>query len=441
MYDILTNILAFAFALGVIIFVHELGHLVVARLFGIRAHVFSIGYGRRLWGFEWGGTDFRVSALPIGGYVLLGGEDPAELTGDPTEFLSHPRWQRIVVYLAGPAMNILLAIALIAVVFMAGVPVQLAPDMAPVVGSVVAGGPAASAGLEAGDRIVDINGKTISHWADVRFAILTSPARPLRFGFLRDGERHQAVLTPKKERSDEGVEMGNGGIFPVILPRISSVLAGGPAAAAGVKNGDEVRSVDGKPVGDIEKFVAFIEHRAGVPVELGLLRDGKPITLKVVPKGEKGGGKIGVRVGYVRQYGLGGALLASVRYNWEICRLTFAAIGKMIAGSLAAKNTISGPIEIAAMSGEAAREGLEELLYLMGMISVSIALLNLLPIPLLDGGQIFVALIEATIRRDFSIAMKERITQAGFFLLLILMVVITYFDLSKVLARHFSGGG
>lgn len=440
MYDIATNILAFAFALGVIVFVHELGHLVVAKLFGIRAHVFSLGFGRRIWGFERGGTDYRVSALPLGGYVRLGGEDPSEATGDPAEFLSRPRWQRVVVYLAGPAMNIVLAIALIAVVFMAGVPVQLAPNIPSVVGSVVANGPAATAGLEPGDKIVELEGKTVSEWADVRFAIATSPGRPVAVTFLRHGKRHEAVVTPAKEKNDEGMEMGDAGLYPVILPRIGDVVAGGPAAAAGVKKGDGVRSVDGKAVADIQKFVTYIEHHAGIPIELGLLRNGKPLTLAVTPKGDKGKGKIGIAIGYTQQYGPVGAVVASVRYNWQISRLTVVAIGKVFSGSLAAKNTISGPVEIAAMSGEAAREGFKDLLYLMGMISISIALLNLFPIPLLDGGQIFVLLIESVLRRDLSIATKERISMAGFLLLLLLMVVITYFDISKAVTRHLSGG-
>ncbi|HKI85557.1 MAG TPA: RIP metalloprotease RseP, partial [Thermoanaerobaculia bacterium] len=310
MYDILTNILAFAFALGVIIFVHELGHLVVAKLFGIRAHVFSLGFGRRVWGFERGGTDYRVSALPLGGYVRLGGEDPAEVTGDPAEFLSRPRWQRIVVYLAGPAMNVVLAIALIAVVFMAGVPVQLVPDIPPVVGSVVPGGPAASAGLSAGDKIVDVDGKRVSDWADIRFSILTSPGRPVALRYEHRGVPHEAVVTPEKKQSSDGTDIGDAGVFPVILPRISDVVVGGPAERAGVKNGDQLRTVDHLPASDIEKFVAYVQAHGGVPIELGLLRDGKPVTVEVTPNNVDGKGRIGVHLGYVQRYGPWGAVVA-----------------------------------------------------------------------------------------------------------------------------------
>jgi regulator of sigma E protease len=429
---ILTNTFAFIFALGVIIFVHELGHLVVGKLFGMRVRTFSLGFGKRLWGFQRGETDYRVSLIPLGGYVLFGGEDPTDVGDDPQEFLNRPRWQRVLVYLAGPAMNIILAIFLVAFVFMLGIEVAAPSDVPAVVGSVRPESPAASAGLQPDDLIVSIDDKSVSRWEDARFAILTAPETPLAIEYERQGARYETTLTPIKVPR---YEFGDAGLYQTLLPRIAGLFPGDPAEKAGFEFGDEIRAVDGQSVTSQNQFIEYVSQRPGEELEVEVLRGSEPLLLRVVPRDEDGRGWIGVSLTLTafQRFGPMESLVQSVRFNWDVTRQTFSVIGKIVTGQLAAKSALSGPIQIAALSGAAARSGFRNLLHLMGLISISIAILNLLPIPALDGGQITVLLVESLFRRDLSLAIKERINQVGFLLIVMLMAMVLYFDLVKVI--------
>lgn len=428
MSNLLTNVPAFIFALGVIIFVHELGHLIVAKLFGVRVLTFSLGFGKRLFGVQRGETDWRVSAVPLGGYVRLGGETAEEATGDPREFTSKPRWQRILVYLAGPAMNFVLAVALIAGAFMVGVEVSGLRDVPPVVGAVEPSSPAAKAGIEVGDRVVALDGETVTRWQQFAETVLTAPERKLAVTIVRGERQIPLEITPAK---DPKYGYGDVGVYPRVLPRIAEVFAGSPAAAAGFRAGDEVRAVDGRAVADAPDFVAAVENRAGQAIAIDFLRDGKVQRATVTPAMQDGKGRIGVRLGAYQRFPFGQAVVESVRYNLDLARQTLVVMGKIFTRDIAAKSALSGPIEIAAWSGAAARSGFKNLIFFMGMISVSIGLLNLFPIPLLDGGQIFVLAVEGLLRRDLSLAVKERINQVGFVLILMLMGTVLIFDLMK----------
>jgi regulator of sigma E protease len=428
----LSDIPAFIFALGVIIFVHEGGHLLMAKAIGARVDVFSLGFGRRLWGFKRGDTEYRVSLIPLGGYVKLAGEDSVG-SSDPQEFLNKPRWQRILVFLAGPAMNILLAITLIAIVFMVGIEVPDLQQIPPVLGTVEAGSSSAKAGLQPGDRIVEVNGKAVDRWQDVGFATMTSPEKPVRLVAERAGQRIAVEIVPQKVPRYEFGDTG--GMYPVVLPRVTRVLPASPAEAAGLLIGDEIRSTDGRAVTDPASFVEYIAARPGQTVQIEIARGAAVQTLAVVPRDEGGAGKIGVGIGVYQRYGPGRAIVESVKYNWNVTQQTFAVLGKILRRELAAKSAFSGPLEIANLSGAAARAGFKNLLYLMGFISISIAILNLLPLPVLDGGNIFILLLESLARRDFSLAIKERINQVGFVLLMALMVMVLYFDVVKIGAR------
>ena len=428
--NLLSNTLAFLFALGVIIFVHELGHLLVAKFFKVRAQVFSLGFGKRLWGFERGGTDYRVSLVPLGGYVQLGGEDPTEVSDDPAEFLNKPRWQRVLVYLAGPAMNVALAVLLTATVYMVGVEVPAPVDVPPVVGTVVEASPAAAAGLEPGDRVEAVEGRPVSTWEEVHFELVTSPDRPVKLTVARGEEIRELEVVPQKV---ERYEVGYAGVFPEMMPRIGGLFEGDPAAEAGFEVGDEIRKLDGRPVAGRNDFVAYLSERPGVAIEVEVSRGGEPVDLTVVPRERDGRGWIGVSLaaGSFQRLGPGAALVQSVRDNWRITVQTFSVLGKIVSGRLAAKSALAGPIEIAAMSGAAVRSGFTNLLYLMGLISISIAILNLLPVPVLDGGQIAILGLESLRRRDLSLKVKERIHQVGFVMIVMLMVAVLYFDLMK----------
>lgn len=429
MNDTLITILAFGFALGVIVIVHEAGHLMVAKAFGVRVMTFSIGFGRRLVGFTRGETEYRISLVPLGGYVRLGGENPEESTGDPREFLSKPRWQRVLVYLAGPTMNVVLAVALFAGLFMVGIELPNLPGMPPLVGGVEPGSSAAAAGLQRGDLVVRANGENVSSWQDVEFVLMTSPNRPVALEARRDGHRFTATVVPQMVPK---YGMGDyAGLIPSFRPQIMQVEKGSPAAAAGFRPGDEIRSVEGRPIADRRDFIAAIEKRPGQRMTIQVARNGRILSLAVVPRTEGKVGKIGVGVGFFQRYPPGKALVESVRYSLQIVSDTFRILGKIFRREMSAKGALAGPIGMAQASGEAARIGFKFLLQLMGFFSISIALLNLMPIPILDGGQIFILLIEEVIRRDLSVRVKEVISQVGFVLILMLMAVVIYFDLAK----------
>lgn len=427
--DILTNILAFAFALGVIIVVHEAGHLMVAKAFGVRVLTFSVGFGKRIWAFRRGETEYRLSAIPLGGYVRLSGENPDEISNDPREFLNKPRWQRILVYLAGPAMNVLLAIVLFAALFMVGIEVMNLPDAPPLIGGVEEGSSAAQAGLKRGDLILAVKGEPVDDWQDVGLALMGSPETAVPLTVRRDGQTVQASVTPRRVPK---YDMGDfAGLLPSLRPQIIQVIAGQPAEAAGFRPGDEVRAVDGRPVMDSQAFVDAIAKRPGQRTEVQVVRDGKPLVLAVTPRNQGGEGKIGVQIGFYQRYGPARAFVESVRYNIQTVRDTFKILGKIFTRELSPKGALAGPIEIAAQSGAAARNGFKYLLHLMGFISISIAIMNLMPIPILDGGQIFILMVEGVIRRDLSLRLKEIISQVGFVMILLLMFVVIWFDLVK----------
>jgi regulator of sigma E protease len=429
----LITLLAFLACLGPIIFIHEAGHLLVAKAFKTKVLAFSLGFGKRLFGFQRGETDYRVSLLPLGGYVKLGGEDPSEVSADPREFLNKPRWQRFLVYLAGPAMNIFLAVVLIAVVFMAGIEVPDLQRIAPVVGYVEPGSGAAAAGFQPGDRLLTANGKALDRWQDAVFEMMTSVGRPVRLEFERNGEKRSAEVTPVRlEQYDIG---DTAGLFPKILPRITQVMPGGPAAAAGFEAGDELRGVEGQSIAGAAEFVEAIEKRAGKPTRIDLSRHDQLLTLEVVPADQGGKGKIGVGVGIFQRYPPGRAVIESVRYNYNVATQLFSVLGKIFKGEVAAKSALSGPLEIAQLSGTAARAGWKSLVYLMGFLSISVAILNLLPIPILDGGQMALLAIEGGLRRDLPLNWKERLQQVGFVLLMAIMATVLWFDIGKVAAR------
>ncbi len=425
----LTNILAFGFALGIIIVVHEAGHLLVAKAFGVRVLTFSIGFGKRLWGFARGGTDYRVSAIPLGGYVRLFGENPEESSGDPGEFLGKPRWQRVLVYLAGPAMNVVLSVVLFAVLFMIGLKVPNLPEMPPLIGGVEEGSSAARAGLAKGDLVVKANGEGIGNWQQLSLALFASPEKPVALLVRRGDRTFPATVTPKRiPHYDVGDDAG---LDPALRPQILRLEPGKPAALAGLRPGDEVHAVDGRPIIVTRDFLDAIEKRPGAAMTLEVLRDGRPVRLTVVPERVGKVGKIGAWIGFIQRYPPGEALRQSLLLNREIVVDTFQVLGKIFRREMSAKGAFGGPIEIAVKSGEAARAGYDYFFYLVGFVSLSIAILNLMPIPILDGGQIFILLIEGVIRRDLSLRVKEVISQVGLVLILMLMVVVVYFDLVK----------
>ncbi|MCB9377896.1 MAG: RIP metalloprotease RseP [Holophagales bacterium] len=429
LFDLGRTLVAFAFALGIIILVHEAGHFFAARAFGMRVLAFAIGFGKRIWGFERGGTEFKLCAFPLGGYVKLASEEPGDTSDDPRDFLNRPRWQRVVVYLAGPLANAVLSIVVIAGLFVVGVDVPALQSIPAEVGTVEAGSPGEAAGIAAGDRIVAIDGKSVDRWQDVAFAVMTSIDRPLAFEIERDGRSVEATVTPHKPAD---FDFGDAGIYPKVLPHVGQVVAGSPAEQAGLHAGDELLAVDGRPLASPSAFVDYVEAHPDESVVVTVGRRGERLDLAVVPAPDAAGkGKIGVQLTISQRFPLGRALVESVRFNYDVAKQSLAVIGKIFTREVAAKSALAGPIEIAAQSGAAARTGFKSLLYLMGVISLSVGLLNLFPIPILDGGQIVILLVESVLRRDLSVAVKERIAQVGLAMIVLLMVTVLWFDVSK----------
>lgn len=424
-----SNILAFIFALGVIIFVHEAGHMLVAKAFGVRVLTFSLGFGKRLWGFRRGETDYRLSLIPLGGYVKMSGEIPGEGGDDPADFLNKPRWQRFLVYLAGPAMNAVLAIFLVALVFMMGISVPAVSDVAARVGSVQEGSSAQAAGILAGDEILAVDDAPVEKWDRVQLLLMTADGRDVKLDLLRGEERFTATVQPQKipdlRLSDTA------GILPEQLLSVTRLLEGKPAEAAGFQLGDQLVSIDGRPVVSYQEFIDYVAGHPAQPIRIVIKRDGKELTLSVTPEDLGGTGKIGLAAGLFQKYGPARAVVESVRHNAQIVSQTFFVLGKIFTRRIAAESALSGPIEIAKYSGEAARVGLRYLLYLMGVISISIGILNLLPIPVLDGGQMVILGVEGVMRRDLSLRLKEAVNQVGFVLILLIMLTVIFFDVKK----------
>lgn len=426
----LSNILAFLLVVGVIIFVHELGHFLAARLFRIKVKVFSIGIGSRLWGFERGGTEYRLAMVPLGGYVAFSGIDPANPSGDAGDFIAKPRWQRMVVLLAGPAANVVLSIALIAVVLTTGTELAGPRNLNAEIGAVAPDSAASEAGLRAGDLIVRLDDEEVAGWREVSNIVLTSPDRRLEVDFEREGERLSTVLVPRRIPR---YELGDAGMYASLLPRVRDVFEGTPAELAGLRYGDTLYSVDGHPVSDADDFRRLVEPRAGEEVSIEIGRGDERLVVRLAPADEGGVGRAGISISHFsyRRVGPVDAVVESARINWETTTEIFGFLGRLVERRAEARAAIAGPIEIGRISGQAARRSFSDFVFLIALISLNICIVNLLPIPVMDGGQLVILMLESVLRRDLSVAVKNRFTQLGLVLIVGIMMFALYFDLVK----------
>jgi regulator of sigma E protease len=444
-------VLRFIVVIGVLILVHEFGHFAVARLTGVGVERFSIGFGPVL--LRWRGkeTEYCLSLIPMGGYVkMMGEESPMEggeaLAYDPAKaFALKPLWARFLIVFAGPGMNFILAVVIFMIVFATfGRPVWPA-----VVGRVVDGSPAAAAGIKTGEMVTEVNGRPVVYWEDLERALADSGGRPIVVRVKRSAEEKVTVTPRRKTMTDpifgERREAWDIGAGPQLIPQISSVLPDSPAQRAGLQAGDVVLAIGGQPVFTPEDLVEAIRTRPGQPLPITVERAGRRLSLTVTPRAvtEKAPttgqeitvGKIdaGIATKSVRfePYGPLEAMEHGVARTWDVTVLTLKGLWKLVSRQIDSSN-IGGPIQIATEAGRQAKEGLGPLAIFTAFISVNLAVLNLLPVPMLDGGHLLFFMIEAILGRPLSLKKREAAQQLGFVLLMLLMVYAFYNDLMRL---------
>ncbi len=436
------TLLAFLVLIGFLIWFHELGHFLFAKLFGVKVEVFSIGFGPRLFAKRMGETLYQVAVVPLGGYVKLYGEE--EKVSDPRAFSSKPNWQKILIAFAGPLFNIVLTVLLLTVVFWAGVEIPKYMKEPPVVGYVEKDSWAFKAGIKPGDRIVAIGGFKLQKWEDIRKAVLESSLGN-REKLLIVVERGGKTLTlsvnpPELETGRESL-----GLNPPLPPVIGHVfeeipgVGPSPALQVGLKPGDRIVAINGKPVRSWYDAVQIIRSSSGDPVKLTIERNGELLTKEVVPalhpKTKKPVLGIAPKVESVKEsHPLPEALSNAVRRTGEMVALTFKVLGGLITGAISVK-TLGGPIAIAQFAGQAAQSGIVPYLSSMAFISLQLGIFNLLPLPVLDGGLILLFLIETLRRKPLPEKFKEYWQKVGFALIISLMVFVVINDILRLIGN------
>jgi regulator of sigma E protease len=427
------TILAFVFVLGVLIFVHELGHFLMARRIGVRVLTFSLGFGPKILNFHYGDTDYCISIIPLGGYVKMAGENPEDQrTGAADEFLSKSKWQRFQVLVMGPVMNVVLALVVMTVVLYQGAQVPLFDQQPVVIGTFADNSPARAAGLQVGDRIIAIDGKPVDNWDQFSMTIVTKARKDVAITYVRDGKTDTVTVVPTAQGK---FDMGEIGIQPTIHPQLGELTPGMPAAEAGLQTGDVIMAVGDQKDVTYEHLLDAIKSHNGQPLQFTIRRNGQLHQITVTPRMSGDKPMIGAQISAFEtrmvEPGPIEALKLSAQKNWEWTRLIVETLVGLFTRETSVKQ-LMGPVAIADLSGSAAEAGWIPLFSLMAMISLNLGLLNLMPIPVLDGGHIFILFLESLARRDFSMRVKEKMLLAGFVLLLALMVTVIYNDLMRI---------
>jgi regulator of sigma E protease len=434
---LLHNIWWYLVLIGVMILVHELGHYFAARFFDVKVETFSFGFGPRLFGFRHGETDFRFSLILFGGYVKMTGDQPGdEAVSDPRSLFAKPRWQRAIIAFAGPAINVVLAVVLLTGLYMAEFQKFPMPHD-PVVGNVMPDGPAERAGIREGDRVVQVNNTTDPTWEDIGLTEIASARRAMQVWVLRNGQRLHFTIVPSY---DDKQDIGYAGWFQESDVQVADFSAGiDVAERAGLRKGDVLVSVNGVPIRSTTRVREVIEQGKGAPVKLVFLHDGQQREATVTPVHKTLDGEERWMIGVLFQprydvvkLPFPQALAEASKTNAQSAKLIFSVLEGIVERRLSPKG-LTGPIRIAQMSGEAAREGAASFILLMAAVSLNLAIVNLLPVPILDGGVILLLLVEMLLRRDLDLRVKEAVVKVGFVFLMVVLVFAIYNDLSKIL--------
>ena len=442
-------------ALGALIFIHELGHFLVAKGMGVGVERFSLGFGPRIFSFRRGETEYCVSIVPLGGYVKMMGE---EATGedaihpatdappmDPAKsFSTKPLWARALIVFAGPGMNFVLAAVIFSAVFaIVGVPV-----LEPTIGRVTPDSPAAQAGLRPRDRVTTLDGKAVEHWGEIDDAVTRANGRPISLTIVRDGARQEVSVTPRKvpvkTPFNEPAEAWSIGVRPYLPPVVGEVRAGMPAADAGLQPRDRVVALNGQPIETWDELAETISTKAEESLTLRIERGGSQMDVTVTPRveverdalgNETKVGRIGIATATSQTFKRSDPLTAAARgvaRTWDVTVITVVSIWKLMTGTIPASN-IGGPLQISMVAGQQAQQGLVSYAFFVALISVNLAILNLLPVPMLDGGHLLFFAIEAVLGRPLSLRKREIAQQIGLALLLLLMVFALFNDLTRLL--------
>lgn len=446
----LISIPAFILAIGVLVAVHEFGHFWVARRMGVKVLRYSIGFGNRLWGrvSPRSGTEYRVSAIPLGGYVKMLDEREVEVRADQQHMAFNRKsvWRRMAIVAAGPGINFLFALVAYWFVFMLGV-----TGMKPVIGEVGSDTPAADAGLASGDRIVAVAGSETANWQAARLAVidraLGGERLPLTVADDQGGRREVALDLSGVSNEPEQLfsELGLIPYQPDGVPEIAKVFSGSAAVQAGLQSGDHVLAIGGEQVDGPRALVDWVQAHPGERVPVKIERAGRTQTLTVVLEAaDQDGaavGRLGARIGVdagqweslrtVRRLGPFAAVPAAVSETWSVTSLTVRMLGRMVLGDVSWRN-ISGPIQIADYAGKTASVGLEAFVNFLALVSVSLAVLNLLPVPVLDGGHLLYYLVELVRGQPLSEQAQAVGQQAGMIALLMLMSLAFYNDIARL---------
>jgi regulator of sigma E protease len=441
----MSTVIELAIVLGIMVLVHEFGHFAVAKLCGVRVEVFSIGFGTRLFGFRRGETDYRLSLLPLGGYVKMSGEIPGEArTDDPGELENHPRWQRVLIALAGPIANFILAIVLMTAVYMIHNEVQAYLNGPAHVDYVSANSPAGHTGIHDGDTIVHYDTIENPTWDQVAVRSLLNLNQTIPFSYVHDDQRTDTKLFVEAKGGAENFSLEDLGLVPVMQStpvQVDSLESDMPAIKAGLKPGDKVAAIDGLSLHSVPALLAYLQDQAGKPAILTILRDGKTLPIKITPQlADSGDGTKDFRLGFsylpppikVQRLPFDKAVAASWKFNKKGSLLIVEVVKRMFTRQVSVRS-LSGPIGIGQQVHQAvSMPGWMPIIGLMAYISLNLGIFNLLPIPILDGGMILFLIIESIIRRDVNQQFKERVYQIAFVCIIIFAVFVIFNDITKL---------
>ncbi len=436
--EVIKTIFYFAITIGALVLVHEFGHFIAAKLSKMKVEIFSIGFGTRLIGKKIGDTDYRISAFPLGGYVKIAGMVDESLdTGfvsskpQPYEFRSKPFYQKFFVITAGVIMNMAFAVFLFWSIFM--IQGKTFRDVNEV-GYVIPNSLASEAGFHEGDKILSLNGKKINYWDDIfRIGFVEDLSKDLNFEIQR-GNQKLYISIPRSKISEFTASEEILGILPkYIETTILAVEPNRPAEKVGLQPKDIIVSVNGEKIYNPAQLTSIIKSNAGKEVTLKVKRGDKIFEQKIIPDPD---GRIGVQItsfynGPVKKenYNLFEALWIGIKETYRISALTINGIKQLVTGKIPVQKGIAGPIRIAKFATQSADIGFTAFLGFMAILSISLAFLNILPFPGLDGGHLLILIIEGIIRKELSYRVKIAIQQAGIIILIILMIFVLYNDI------------